>query len=45
VLQLLVPILAAAGAIAWLGESVSPRFILAGSAILGGVALTLVARV
>ncbi|HUH02965.1 MAG TPA: hypothetical protein VML75_13300 [Kofleriaceae bacterium] len=32
VLQLLVPILAAAGAIAWLGESVSTRFILAGSA-------------
>lgn len=45
VLQLLVPILAAAGAIAWLDESVSTRFLVAGGAILGGVALTVRARV
>jgi drug/metabolite transporter (DMT)-like permease len=42
VLQLLVPILAAAGAVTWLGEAVSPRLVVASGAILGGVALTIV---
>lgn len=41
VLQLLVPVLASAGAIAWLGESVSWRLGLSSAAILGGVALTI----
>ena len=40
VLQLLVPILAASGAMIWLGEQVSLRFVLASAAILGGLALT-----
>jgi drug/metabolite transporter (DMT)-like permease len=44
VLQLLVPILAAIGAVAWLGEDPSLRLVVASVAILGGVALTLVAR-
>jgi drug/metabolite transporter (DMT)-like permease len=44
VLQLLVPILAASGAMAWLGERVSLRFLLASVAILGGVALTIRAQ-
>lgn len=40
-LQLAVPVLAAAGAVAWLGERVSTRLVLASIAILGGVALAL----
>jgi drug/metabolite transporter (DMT)-like permease len=41
VVQLLVPVLAAVAAIALLGESPSLRLLLAGIAILGGVALTI----
>jgi drug/metabolite transporter (DMT)-like permease len=40
-LQLAVPVLAAAGAVAWLGEQVSTRLVLASLAILGGVALAM----
>ena len=43
-LQLAVPVLAAAGAVAWLGERVSPRLVLASLAILGGVALAVAGR-
>jgi drug/metabolite transporter (DMT)-like permease len=39
VVQLLVPVVAAIGAMALLGESPSPRLLVAGSAILGGVVL------
>ena len=39
VVQLLVPLVAAAGAVALLGERLSPRLLVAGSAILGGVVL------
>ena len=39
VVQLLVPVVAAAGAVALLGERPSQRLLLAGSAILGGVVL------
>jgi drug/metabolite transporter (DMT)-like permease len=45
VLQLLVPVLAAAGAVAWLDEKVTLRFGLASAAILGGVALTIRGRI
>jgi drug/metabolite transporter (DMT)-like permease len=41
ILQLLVPILAAGGAVALLGESVSMRLLVASAAILGGIALTI----
>lgn len=41
VLQLLVPVLAAAGGVVLLGESVSVRLALAAAAILGGVALAI----
>ncbi len=41
VLQLLVPVLAALGAILLLGETTSLRFVLASAGILGGVALTI----
>jgi drug/metabolite transporter (DMT)-like permease len=44
VVQLLVPVIAAAGAVLWLGESVSARLVLTSGAILGGVALTIRAR-
>jgi drug/metabolite transporter (DMT)-like permease len=44
VLQLLVPVLAAGGAVALLGEHVSMRLVLASAAILGGVGLTILAR-
>ncbi|MGZ3476006.1 MAG: EamA family transporter, partial [Polyangiales bacterium] len=44
VLQLLVPVLSAAGAVALLGEHVSARLVGASAAILGGVALTIRAR-
>jgi drug/metabolite transporter (DMT)-like permease len=40
-LQLAVPVIAAAGAVAFLGEPVRPRLLLAGAAILAGVALSL----
>lgn len=43
VLQLLVPILAAGGAVALLGEHLGTRFFLAAATILGGVALTITA--
>jgi drug/metabolite transporter (DMT)-like permease len=39
VVQLLVPVVAALGAVVLLGESPSPRLLVAGSAILGGVVL------
>lgn len=41
VLQLLVPILATAGATTFLGETITTRFIVTSGAILGGVALTI----
>lgn len=44
VLQLLVPVISAAGAVALLGESVSARLVGTSAAILGGVALTIRAR-
>jgi drug/metabolite transporter (DMT)-like permease len=44
ILQLLVPVLAAAGAVLFLGESVSQRLLVASAAILGGVAITIRAR-
>jgi drug/metabolite transporter (DMT)-like permease len=40
--QLSVPVIAAAGGVAFLGESVTPRLILASAAILGGIALVVV---
>lgn len=43
-LQLLVPVLAAGGGVGLLGERVSPRLLLAGAAILGGVALAVGGR-
>lgn len=39
--QLLVPVIAAAGAGLWLNEQISPRLVFAGAAILTGIALTL----
>lgn len=44
ILQLLVPFLAAAGGVLLLGEVASPRLVLAGAAILGGVALAIRGR-
>lgn len=44
VLQLLVPVLAAGGGILLLGEQASPRLIVAGAAILGGVAIAIRGR-
>ncbi len=44
ILQLLVPVLAAAGGVLLLGEAASLRLLLAGAAILGGVALAVVTR-
>ena len=41
ILQLTVPVIAAAGAVALLGESVSPRLAIAGAAVIGGVGLVL----
>lgn len=41
VVQLLVPILAAAGGVMWLGERVSTRLLVTSAALLGGVALTI----
>lgn len=43
-LQLTVPIIAAAGAILFLGEAMTARFVIASVLALGGVALTIVAR-
>jgi len=42
--QLSVPPLAAAAAVLWLGESVSPRLLLASLLVLGGIALAATAR-
>lgn len=42
--QLSVPVLAAAGGIVFLGESVTLRFTLASAAVLGGIALVIVER-
>jgi len=42
--QLTVPVLAAAGGVAFLGERVTPRLLAASTAILGGVALAVAAR-
>ena len=44
ILQLLVPVLAAAGGVLLLGETASLRLLVAGGAILGGVALAVSAR-
>src|SRR5262245_942814 len=44
VLQLSVPVIAAAGAVAFLGETATPRLLTCGAAILGGLALTLLER-
>jgi drug/metabolite transporter (DMT)-like permease len=44
ILQLTVPVLAAGGAVLWLGEPVTLRLALCGLAILGGVALVIRAR-
>lgn len=44
VVQLTVPVIAALGAVALLGETLSPRLGLSGAAVLGGVALALSAR-
>jgi drug/metabolite transporter (DMT)-like permease len=42
--QLSVPVLAAVGGIAFLGESISLRFVVASVAVLGGIALVIVER-
>jgi len=42
--QLAVPVLAAAGAVAWLGERITPRLVFASLAILGGVAIAVAGR-
>lgn len=42
--QLSVPVIAAAGAVLWLGEAVSPRLVLASLAVLGGIALVIRGR-
>jgi drug/metabolite transporter (DMT)-like permease len=42
--QLSVPVLAAAGGIAFLGESLTLRFVIASIAVLGGIALVLLER-
>jgi drug/metabolite transporter (DMT)-like permease len=42
--QLSVPVLAAAGGIAFLGEQLTLRFVLASAAVLGGIALVIVER-
>jgi drug/metabolite transporter (DMT)-like permease len=44
VVQLSVPILAAAGGVLFLAESITARLLLAAAMILGGIALALVAR-
>ena len=42
--QLSVPVIATLGAVAFLGESVTIRIVLASAAILGGIALVVVRR-
>ena len=42
--QLSVPVIAAAGGIMLLGESITPRLLIASAAILGGVALVILAK-
>lgn len=44
VVQLAVPILAAAGGVIFLGESISERLIISAAMVLGGIALALVGR-
>ena len=44
VAQLSVPVLAAVGAVVFLGEPINQRLVLSGAAVLGGVALVLVSR-
>lgn len=44
VVQLAVPVLASAGGVVLLGESASPRLVIAGTVTLGGVALAVLAR-
>jgi drug/metabolite transporter (DMT)-like permease len=44
IVQLAVPVLTALGGVALLGESVTARLVIAGSAILAGVALAVVRR-
>jgi drug/metabolite transporter (DMT)-like permease len=41
IVQLSVPVIAAGGAVAFLGESVSPRLAVSGAAVIGGLALVL----
>jgi drug/metabolite transporter (DMT)-like permease len=43
-LQLSVPVLAAAGGVAWLGEPVGPRLVWSSLAVLGGIGLVILAR-
>ena len=42
--QLSVPVLAAAGGILFLGESITLRFVIAAAAVLGGILLVIVER-
>jgi drug/metabolite transporter (DMT)-like permease len=42
--QLSVPVLAAAGGILLLGESITLRYLLASGAVLGGIALVLIEK-
>ena len=42
--QLSVPVLAAAGGILFLGESITVRFLLASIAVLGGIALVVIEK-
>jgi len=44
IVQLSVPVLATAGAIGFLGESLTPRIALASIAILGGIAMVILQR-
>ena len=44
IVQLAVPVLASIGGIALLGESVTPRLLLAGAVILGGVLIAVLGR-
>jgi drug/metabolite transporter (DMT)-like permease len=44
IVQLSVPLIAAAGGVVFLGEAMTARFAIAGAAILGGVALVLAPR-
>lgn len=44
VVQLPVPVIAAAGGVAFLGETISPRLIVATGLVLGGIAMALIGR-